>query len=82
MEIEIQKITPTIRFHIAETIPPATAPSIATESGNDIFLWVGGAVLVISMGLVITKLVQDKKKKSFAVSKATAMFDINLLTTQ
>ena len=82
MEIEIQKITPTIRFHIAETISPATTPSLARESGNDIFLWVGGAVLVISIGLVIMKLAQDKKKKSIAASKATAMFDINALTAQ
>lgn len=73
MEIEIQKITPTIRFQVAEASPPATAPSVATESGNDIFLWVGGAILAISIGLVIMKLVQDKKKKSLAASKATTM---------
>lgn len=64
MEIEIQKITPTIRFQIAETITPGTSPSLITESNNDMFLWVGGAIVVISMGLIIIKLVQDKKQKS------------------
>jgi hypothetical protein len=68
MEIEIQKITPAIRFQIVETISPGTSLSLATKSNNDIFLWAGGAVLVISIGLVVIKLIQNKKKKSFANS--------------
>ena len=80
MEIEIQKISPTIRFQIPETIAPATAPSVATELGNDIFLWVGGAILVISVGLVVIKLAQNKKKKSLVYSKNASMLRINSLT--
>jgi hypothetical protein len=64
MEIEIQKMTPTIRFQIAETISPGTSPSLTTKSNNDIFLWVGGAVLVISVGLIVIKLAQNKKEKT------------------